>query len=218
VWLDGRDLGLQYFDHVAYFHAGHIRSIPAQLRGIFVLRGDERRMSWMESDAFDLETSLPKTRIRIRSLDLRSGEVTTVREAERASDLVGGKRFLFPVAFSISPDGNRIAFSGLVDASPPGTLERAFELEKKVTKGSGRNSKGIRLSPEDAKELKELQKMVRFDAVTATTQTIGGPFTVQKTRLNPSADIGIARDMRWSRDGRRLAVVYGSDAEVLALD
>ncbi|AIE85216.1 PD40 domain-containing protein [Fimbriimonas ginsengisoli] len=218
VWFDDGSLALKYSGSVAYWHGGATKTIPTQLASVSALTGNSRSLVWMETTEGG-GSDLPHEKSILRSYDLKTGAISTLRETPDIANLLGGKRYFCPTAFSISPDGDRLAFAGFEDLSPPGILDQLLAVQRS------------RVSDPKNRALKEKENsflsQVRMRVVTATTSIRNGGFVEvahsptmgsSKKRLEPQWDWGCPNDIRWARNGQSISVAYTSGAQVLRLN
>lgn len=200
VWLGGREMGLLYSDHVSYIHGGLSTDTSLQLPSANSLRGDTHHLIWIESQDVTEQDGPPEMHAIVRSLDLDTGDVQSLRDIPKTSALIQNDHLHIATTLALSPDGNRLAFAGLVDASAPGVLQRALDLARLA-----------REHPNDRsldRQAKEIEKQIVLHPVVAVTQSLSGDFaSLPNPKRGAESDI-FPQKLLWSRDGGTLAVVF----------
>jgi hypothetical protein len=205
VWVgNGRDLAFASAHKIISIQHGDLSSKSVE-GNVCVFGVDRSRQSvlWAETRSTTLPNNVPDAQILIKEcpMDL-IGTPTVFGNATVAEALGAEGRFTWPTSLSVSPDGSRIAFVGVVDASQPGLMSRYAELGGF---NQGSVSKSLR------SRLREMEKQMRFESV-CTTLSLRGT-AIRPTKLITRSAFNLYSASTWSEDGQTLAVVL--DNEVL---
>jgi len=206
VWLSKghRDLLLATDRDVSLVRGGRVRTIAKASEQIAAIGYDAPRDRAIYAEALDVpkgrRDEIPNVHLRVGAVPLEGGPAETLIADLSAKEVLGEGRYALPVQLSVSPDGQRIAIAGLVEASAPGVFQRYVALNDRVSK-----------KPGDARlreELRRVERSLKFDSVVATVDFNGLGHSVVARRADVRGFPEYPGEIVWSSDGMRLGVSY----------
>jgi len=155
------------------------------------------RIIWTEGVEVAKHNGYPTYEVTVRAADLDFQHPVTLLEKTRADDILDSKgRYVIPTSICLSPDGNRLAVAGIVDASKPGLMEKYATLG-----GFDQNS----LSTARRVQLKAIEKKFVLNSVCAVTELNDKhPVATRKFERN-GLDLNL--QAFWTDEGSRLSVL-----------
>jgi len=195
---DGRDLAIGGESNLMVVHGGAVKSRaisgPVKELSFDSVGG---KLVWLESRSNSTTDTSPEVAISVHSIDLGlTTPVEVIRETS-GTELMGSKgRQAMPISTTISPDGTQLAIAGIVDASPPGVMDRFLRLQK-LQQHTPSNATQI--------ALKKLEKQIVLNATCTTTALLPGPHPT-KLRYSQNA-YTLDVTSHWTGPGHDLCVV-----------
>lgn len=142
---------------------------------------------------------------RLRLCRWRGGEPELLADESFLTRALHGQgRETLALGAKVSPDGQRIAVFGLVDASAPGLAAEYLHLAAKPERTAA-----------DRERISEIEPELRF-RLTLGEVDRAGQFLSRRTGPETTADEAqVPTDLAWSGDGKRIGLVFDDHVQVL---